>query len=112
MNNCRRLTRADRARIARAINGVSANEIPDNIIGFGRAPFPLRFGKDPRDVAPQFPRLNVVAPLVGSPAWMEQYETRLERFVRKVEPILLVMALVIALILLAQVIGLAQMLGV
>ena len=96
MNNCRRLTRADRIRIARAINSVDANEIPDDIVGFGRAPFPLRFSKDPR-----FPRLKAT-PFVGSPAWREQYETKLARFARKAEPILLVILGILAVILLLE----------
>lgn len=110
MNN-RHLTRADRARIARAINGVSANDIPDDIVGFGRAPFPLRFGKDPRDVAPQFPRLRVDA-WVGSPAWREQHETCFARVCRRAEPVLLTVALVLAVILLAQVLDIAQLMGI
>lgn len=55
-----RLTRRQYVENARLLNGIKdqpANHQPDNIVAYGRYPYPLYFKKD-IDVAPPFPRVK------------------------------------------------------
>ena len=91
-----RLTRAERERNARILNGIvdiPANHQDSRILAYGRAPYPLR---EQPDIAPPFPRMRVSA-WCNSPAARSKW---LDRLAGRVEPILVALLLVLCAMLL------------
>ena len=72
MGSTKRLTRREYAANARLLNGIKdqpANHKPDDIVAYGRYPYPLRFDKK-LDVAPPFPPMHPTAFLNAKPTRM------------------------------------------
>ena len=98
MNNCRRLTRRERAQNIRILNGLTdlpANHQDKRILAYGRAPFPLI---DQHDEAARTPIPGRVNAWGNSPAAQSK---RLDRLAGRVEPILVALLLVLCSLLLA-----------
>lgn len=97
MNNCRRLTRRERAQNIRILNRITdlpANHQDSRILAYGRAPFPLI---DQRGEAPRVPIPGKVNAWNNSPAARSK---RLDRLAGRVEPILVALLLVLCAMLL------------
>ena len=98
MNNCRSLTRRERAQNIRILNGLTdlpANHQDSRILAYGRAPFPLI---DQHDEAARTPIPGQVNAWGNSPAARSK---RLDRLAGRVEPILVALLLVLCSLLLA-----------
>lgn len=97
MNNCRRLTRRERAQNARILNNLidlPINHQDSQIIAYGRPPFPLM---DRRDEAPRAPIPGQVNAWCNSPATRRKW---IDRFAWRAEPILAALLLVLCAMLL------------